>query len=185
MPTTSTRPLLSELPEFQTLADPVLERMHGKAVAFIQAVRTRDNPYWLTLWGRNGLGNGTGKTFLAKAIKEAVKPSLARFIPSTICTHWPSLCDRMQAKEDTAHSFSFAEDAGLLILDDIGAEHQTAAMISKLVRLMESRLRKWTILTTNLDPNAWRERDARISSRIVRDGNIHIQCETKDYSLRK
>lgn len=159
--------------------------MHRRASEFIAAIRTGWNPYWLTLWGRNGKGNGTGKTFIARAISDAVRASLNRHTPPTKFTHWPSLCDRMQAKEDTQHSFAFAEEAGLLVLDDIGAENQTTAMISKLARLMESRLRKWTILTTNLDPNAWRERDARISSRMVRDGNIHLDCETKDFAMRK
>lgn len=157
--------------------------MKQAATTFIHAIRSGQSPYWLTLWGRNGHGNGTGKTYVAKLIQAATRTRFS-CTPPVKWTHWPSLCDRMQAREDTMHSFAFAESAGILILDDVGAEHQTAAMLSKLCRLMESRLRKWTILTTNLSPADWQQRDSRISSRIIRDGNRHLRCETTDYALR-
>lgn len=172
------------MPQFLTLQDPVLEDMKQTATSYIADIRAKKSPYWLTLWGRNGHGNGTGKSFLARLVRDATTGSFG-CTPPAKWTHWPSLCDRMQAREDTMHAFAFAESAGLLILDDIGAEHQTAAMITKLCRLMESRLRKWTILTTNLSPEDWQQRDSRISSRIIRDGNRHLRCETTDYALRK
>ena len=171
------------LRQFETRGDPVLEAMKGAAISFISDVRSRQRPYWLTLWGRAGKGNGTGKTFISGLIADALRASFGHVIPAKKC-HWPSLCDRMQREEETTHAFSFAEDCGLLILDDIGAEHQTSAMISKLCRLMESRLRKWTIITTNLSPADWRDRDSRISSRLIRDGNRHLQCETTDFANR-
>jgi len=158
--------------------------MSAAASTYITDIHAASTPYWLTLWGRNGRGNGTGKTFISRLIRDAVRKSFSCVIPTKF-THWPSLCDRMQSKEETTGSFAFAEECGLLILDDIGAEHQTAAMLSKLARLMDSRLRHWTILTTNLTPDEWQKRDARIASRIIRDGNRHVCCETTDYALRK
>lgn len=158
--------------------------MRKEGLTMIHEIIAKMPPRWLTLWGRNGRGNGTGKTFLSRGIMEASKGALSDYTPSVKFCHWPTLCDRMQSHEDTAHSFAFCEMAGLLVIDDIGAEHQTGAMIAKLCRLMDARLRKWTILTTNLNPDEWQKRDSRISSRIVRGLNRHVQCETMDYALR-
>lgn len=158
--------------------------MHSEANRFLSAIRGGASPYWLTLWGRNGHGNGTGKTFLSRMVMDAARKAFACSVPC-LFVHWPSLCDRMQRQEDTGRKFAFAEEAGLLVVDDIGAEHQTPAMLTKLCRLMESRLRRWTILTTNLSVDDWQERDARISSRIIRDGNKHVRCETVDFAVRK
>lgn len=157
--------------------------MKVASATYIEDIYAGKQPYWLTFWGRNGRGNGTGKTFISRLIADAVRGRFST-MPPVKFTHWPSLCDRMQAHEDTAGTFSFAEGAGLLIIDDIGAEHQTPAMLSKLCRMTDVRLRKWTILTTNLSLNDWQERDSRISSRMSRDGNRHLCCETKDYALR-
>lgn len=158
--------------------------MSREAGAFLVGIADGSPPRWLTLWGRNGTGNGTGKTFLARLLMDAARKRFSCTPPVKFC-HWPSLCDRMQAQDDTMHSFAFCELAGLLVIDDMGAEHQTPAMLSKLCRLMDSRLRRWTVLTTNLSPDDWQERDARISSRIIRDGNRHVCCETTDYALRE
>jgi DNA replication protein DnaC len=177
-------PRSDPLPKFFTLGDVRLAKMHAEGALFLAGIRSALPPYWLTLWGRNGYGNGTGKTFLARMVADAARKSFGCSIPCMFI-HWPTLCDRMQRQEETGRKFAFAEEAGLLVIDDIGAEHQTPAMLTKLCRLLESRLRRWTILTTNLSPDDWQERDARISSRIIRDGSRHVRCETTDYSARK
>ena len=172
------------LAEFETLGDPVLERMRKGAELFAADIISGTNPRWLTLWGRNGVGNGTGKTFLARLIGRRVWGHLPGAIPA-YTLRWGHLCARWQAREDVTQKLGFANDAGLLIIDDAGAENQTQGTVSLLQNLLNGRLGKWTILTTNLSPTEWGERDMRIASRLKRDGAWVIRCETVDYAFRK
>lgn len=156
----------------------------------------RQPPRWLTLWGRNTLGNGTGKTLLAKLLirrARAVIPAIhirnsageiVESFDSTVWLHWPSAVEAMQAREDRRAMLNEAGGCGLLVIDDIGAENATPAMLSKLGDLLNRRLSRWTVITSNLSPDDWQERDARISSRIIRDRNRHVCCETTDFALR-
>jgi hypothetical protein len=40
------------------------------------------------------------------------------------------------------------------------------------------------VITTNLSPDTWRQRDERIGSRLIRDRNVHADCTTADYATR-
>jgi DNA replication protein DnaC len=163
--------------------DPVLEHMRAAGETYLADIRGGAAPYWLTLWGRNGFGNGTGKTYLGELLRRAAAP-LFSSTPPVKLLRWPALVERSQARQDTGASIAFAEECGLLLLDDIGAEHQTGAMLGRLSRILDSRLRKWTIITSNLSPDDWMERDARISSRLIRNGSRQVCCETTDFALR-
>jgi hypothetical protein len=50
--------------------------------------------------------------------------------------------------------------------------------------MLQSRLGQWTVITTNLSPDTWRQRDERIGSRLIRDRNVHVDCTTADYATR-
>ncbi len=71
------------------------------------------------------------------------------------------------------------------MIDDAGAEHQTPATLGLLHGMLQSRLGQWTVITTNLSPDAWRQRDERIGSRLIRDSNVHVDCTTADYATRE
>jgi DNA replication protein DnaC len=172
-----------DLEGFHTCGDPVLEKMLDAAVSYLTSIRTGGSPCWMTLWGTNGKGNGTGKTHLARLIAAAVRNHLPQ-TPAACTLNWPKLCTRWQAREDTGHKLGFARECGLLIIDDAGAEHQSAATVSLLQDLLNSRLGKWTIITSNLSPEEWSARDHRIASRLIRDGSFLVQCETVDYANR-
>lgn len=145
--------------------------MGTNAGDFIRSVKSRDAPYWLTLWG----SPGTGKTHLARQIHRQTK---AHWMD------WVDTCRRYQAKEDLAARLRYAVDAPVLCIDDIGAEHQTAATVGLLHGMMHSRLGKWTVITTNHSPDHWQTVDARIASRIIRGHNRHIDCRTADFATR-
>lgn len=150
---------------------------------YADAIIQRQPPHWLTMWGRNGAGNGTGKTYLANLIADRVRLHLPGAVPVRRL-NWPDLCCRWQAREDIGHKIAMAREAALLIIDDAGAENQSVATVSLLQTLLNSRLKQWTIITTNLSPTDWAERDARVASRMRRDGSWVLRCETTDYALR-
>ena len=155
--------------------------MRDEVEWWVQAVAASAPGYLLTLWGRNGIGNGTGKTHLAKLAKRALHPRLVKFI------HWPTLIAKTQRREDTAWTFQQIEQSGIVILDDVGAEYRSAsgAADARLSALLEVRMRKFTIMTTNFSPEDWERIEPRISSRVCgRDGNRHVCCETMDFSRR-
>ena len=147
--------------------------MGTSAGDFVREIRAKQSPRWLTLWGRSG----TGKTFLARSI-HGMFPGKAHWLD------WVDLCRRYQCKEDITGRLRWACDAALVVIDDAGAEHQTPATLALLHGLLQARIRRWTIITTNLSPDAWRQRDERIGSRIIRDGNTHADCSTLDFAAR-
>jgi len=146
----------TELASFHVLTDPVLTKMRHIAARYIRSVRESRPPCWLTLWGANGRGNGTGKTHLARLIAECVRMHLPA-TPPTCFLSWPTICTRKQSGGDVTHKLGFAREAGLLVIDDAGA---------------------------NLSPAQWSDRDHRISSRLHRHGSYLLQCETADWSER-
>ncbi len=73
----------------------------------------------------------------------------------------------------------------MLLIDDAGAEHQTPATVGLLHGLIQSRLGQWTVITTKLSPDTWRQREERIGSRMIRDRNVHVDCTTADYATRE
>lgn len=155
------------------MGDPVLTTMGVKAGDFIRDIKAKRPRRWLTFWGNPG----TGKTFLARKIHE-MYPKRSHWLD------WVKLCGRYQAKEDVSGRVSWAVDAKLLVIDDIGAEHMTEATVGMLHRLLQMRLGQWTVITSNHSPDRWREIDARIASRIIRDRNIHVDCTTLDFATR-
>ena len=70
------------------------------------------------------------------------------------------------------------------MIDDAGAEHQTPATLGLPHGLLQSRIGHWTVITTNLSPDTWRQRNERIGSRLIRDRNVHADCTTADYATR-
>jgi DNA replication protein DnaC len=72
----------------------------------------------------------------------------------------------------------------VLVIDDAGAEHQTPATVGLLHGLLQSRFGQWTVLTTNLCPDTWRQRDERIGSHLIRDRNVYVDSTTADYATR-
>jgi DNA replication protein DnaC len=159
---------------WKAMGDPVLVTMAKAGGDFVREIKAKAPPRWLTLWGTSG----SGKTYLARII-HGLFPGKAHWLD------WVDLCRRYQAKEETANRIRWAADAPLVVLDDIGAEHQTPATVGLTHSLLHSRLNRWTIITSNLSPDDWSIIDARIGSRLVRGGNKHVECRTQDFATRR
>ncbi len=129
------------------------------------ALRYAEEPdSWLLLQGTYG----TGKTHLAVAIANT---RLARGEPVLFITV-PDLLDHLRSafgpSSEVAYDERFEQirTAPLLILDDLGAESQTAWAQEKLYQLLSHRhaLRLPTVITTNADLERM---DPRIRSRLL------------------
>lgn len=167
----------------------------------------RDNPlkpYWLSYVG----STGSGKTHLAKAIYRwiclNVRPPVAgldtgscivdvpgnekhpweKWASAKGFIDWRKLCARLRAGEwDEAN---WLEDAWLVVLDDIGVEYDPNGLLTAtLDRIINGRLRKWTVITCNFTLAQIAEKfDVRIASRMQRDDSKVIEVDAMDYSLR-
>ena len=97
---------------------------------------------------------------------------------------WPEKADRLRPPQsDDTH---VERRAWLLILDDVGAEHDPSGFVAaKLSALGNARLGKWTVITSNYTLEAFcRCVDQRIASRMIRDRNEVREVNTVDFCLR-
>jgi len=71
-------------------------------------------------------------------------------------------------------------------LDDIGAERASDFSVSKLDRIIDARLGKWTVITCNFTREQIAEHmDVRIASRLGRGENVIVDdINVPDYSTR-
>jgi DNA replication protein DnaC len=155
----------------------------GLEAALAAARAFADRPAgWLILCGTYGVG----KTHLAAAIANvAVSNGI-----TTCFTAAPDLLDHLRATYQPTSTVSYDErfesirEAGLLILDDLGAQNTTPWAQEKLYQLINHR---WigalpTVITTNV---AFEQMDQRIVSRM-RDQDLCqvLVIAADDYRLR-
>lgn len=141
--------------------------------------------------------NGVGKTHCAKAIhKWAQRISLQLplvHIPNVdgddiqLATaqylFWPGVVDGFKRDE-----WDIVEEAckqSLVVLDDVGAEHDPSGIgREKLYYMLERRAQMWTVITTNVPPNQWDTRfESRIASRFLRNCVVVDLADVQDYGL--
>lgn len=161
---------LDALSDFQTLNDPQLEEMKRETARFITAYKRAGEKYWLTLLG----SSGAGKTMLARNIHAICG---GRFYS------WLKIARMLREGEYRWFEDLFTLD--LLIVDDAGAEYQTGFIASKLYELLSERVRRWTVLTSNLSLKAIGDLDLRIASRMIRHNSVVVDVDVPDWNLRK
>lgn len=161
-------------------------------------------PYWLSLCG----GTGNGKTHLAKRAYRWIKVNCRapvagldtgscivdiegkdkhpweKWISPVTFIDWRRLCGTLRSGDFS--EIEFLSDAWFVVLDDIATEHDPSGFIaSTLDRIVNSRLRKWTMITCNLSLEQIAEKlDVRIASRMQRDNSKVIEVDVMDYTLR-
>lgn len=141
-------------------------------------------PRWISFLGRSG----TGKTFLADLIYQiaALDRRLVKhrnLCCGVIASTWKSLYKKLLDRQYWL--MEEYEMANFVFLDEIVCDHDPSGFAKdKLSELICSRVNKWTLITSNLDLAAIEKLDARISSRLIRDGNVIVTCNTKDFASR-
>lgn len=177
--------------EFATFGDPSLVHLFTEAERFADETARGQKPRWLTLSGRSGVG----KTHLARKLKEfwmtrsgfrKVSGRVGTILSRLDCrfVSWRRFIERQRAG-------GFTEIVELcelpfVIVDDIGAEYDPNGFArARLDELLDARLGKWTVITTNLRLSEIGEQlDTRISSRMLRGGSIFAETTATDYNLR-
>ncbi len=162
-------------------------------------------PYWLTLTGVNG----TGKTMLMKQVFNKAhelnpgNPANNPIWPPDWATSgrrryeggerpyclWldeRTLAARMRSGQEWDLAARYRHDF-FLAFDELGSVRDPTNFIADaLSTFCESRLRGWTMFTTNLSLQEIAERiDARVASRLIRDDNQVVQIAARDYAFRR
>lgn len=136
--------------------------------------------------------NGCGKSHIAKKIaywaeRIALKIPMVNTesgvgLASVSFFNWPEVVDGF--KRDQWTIVDDMIESTMLILDDIGAEHDPSRVgIEKLYVVLNRREYKWNIITTNVIPALWDEKfERRIASRLFRNAKHIDLSQVPDYS---
>lgn len=160
----------------------VLEAHRATALWARDIIKHRQPLRWLTIYG----ASGCGKTHLSKLARYAIRQA------GIECQmhNWPRCLVRILSGEYglIGHLCRLP----VLILDDLGAEYiesdRSAALdASKLYEILDGRLTKWTLISSNLSPEHIGDRlDVRIRSRLYRGHNEIIDMSSaEDYGYKQ
>lgn len=156
-----------------------LEQAKNDITEYINSFDGKKN---LLLYGNYG----TGKSHLSIA---ATKKLMAKGY-NCLFLSLPKLLTKIK---DTYNNDGITEDellkaiqqVDLLVLDDIGAEHHTEWVSTKLFEVMDDRAGKSTIYTTNLNSKELREKmNERNFSRLMENVKV-IKMNGEDYRRRE
>lgn len=175
-------------PEFETFADPVLEKLVVQAATFWQAMKRDSSPYILSLVGTCG----TGKTFLAERLYASAMANARLLKHQWLLSpvrkvRWMDTLDQILERDHRVIDELAATN--FLLIDEVSFPKNREGNMSewaleRLTQLISRRMGRWTVLTANVDPNEIEKADARIISRLIRDGNRLVKVTTQDYWLR-
>ena len=163
-----------------------LENRHPR----IQKVEKEVGEFCRDVWESPGHGrllvlygdNGTGKTHCAKAVhrwighvghtKQWVEQTGVISSLKSLMWFWPEFLDALKNGQWDITADCLATP--VLILDEVGGDHDPSKVgADKLCQILSRRENRWTLLTTNVKPEAWAERfDERIASRLARNSRI-------------
>ena len=129
------------------------------------------NRGWLYLHGHYGAGKSHLAAAVAHAALEAGRTVLYRSAPGLLAAK-----DATRFGEPDLLLDLLAAD--LVVLDDIGSEHQSGRTEETLFRLLNDRLNKPLVLTSNLSPD---ELSPRLESRIRRAPSVVCWLPVWDY----
>lgn len=187
---------LKHLKGFERL--PELYESCQETCRFLSDMWNMRTPRCLSLLGPSG----TGKSMLARLVSRFFGRYMAGIkVDQSESDHgqiwrcqggfvdWGESLREMCDSKDFSRMGAFKSHY-FLVLDDIMAEHHKMKELSasKLFEIFNARHgRRWTIVTANISLNNISEQlDPRISSRLIRDGNVVVELpeSTPDYAMR-
>lgn len=177
-------------PSLETAHDTTgtLAKAADAAALLVAEMGARRTPHWLTFAGTRG----SGKTMLAGQIMEqaqALNPGAASLWIGPArrprCV-WYNETEFAQAVQEWPRLPEYLAGDYLVVIDDLGtARDRWDQVADALYRLANARLGKWMVWTTNLTHAEIEAKiDARLASRLIRDGNTAVRITAQDYALR-
>lgn len=145
---------------------------------------------WLSLLGHSGCG----KTMLAKSVYTSSIAHIDR--PNyRLCSDAKRRYEELYldartlatwAYEGRRESIRDLYTVPFLVLDDLGAGYDPRGYLSSIIdELIDRRLGRWTMITSNLFLDAISEKiDERVASRMRRDQNVVLESSAPDYATR-
>lgn len=177
--------------KLETFRHPELIRLEFEACKFCTGYfKNPARGRLLVIYGNNGVG----KSMVAENIVTWAHHARANF-PKIVVgpgalqnadqwfVRWPKFLDDL--KNGSWELVDAAEAVSLLVLDELGGAYDPSGIgTDKLCRILSRREKKWTIITTNLDPASWETSfDRRIASRLYRNA-IHVEMNNvQDYGV--
>lgn len=141
-------------------------------------IDTFDGSKNLLLHGNYGTGKSHLSVAITKKLMEQGKECLFLSLPKLLTKIKDTYNNKGVTEEEL---LSVIEQVDLLVLDDLGAEHNTDWAVSKVFEILDDRSGKSTIYTTNLNSKELRERfNERNFSRLMENTQI-IMMNGKDY----
>jgi hypothetical protein len=188
----------------------VLEKMLAEAKRFIADMASGAEPRWLVLVGTSGVGKShladrvrwwvkaRGRAVYEQHYRRRLDPhgdslkALWTYAQSgAMMCRWGRLISKMRAGEFGAMD----EAAGdwFKVVDDFGVDsfdrdgNVTKFAVQKMTDLVERRLRKWTVITSNYTRSQFGEMfDPRIASRLMRHGSVIVDASAvRDFNIRR
>jgi len=182
-----------------TLADKWLEPFNASGALCLSEARqevsnlmaevlSASAPRWLSLCGHSG----TGKTMLAKLFGEFMRERGQFYVNhrtgAQLVRQWSWWGEDELMQELRGRNFDLVNRLSaqwLLVIDDLGFSHDRSGYAtSALGEILNRRSNRWTLITSNLGAEQWAQRDPRIASRLIRDRNVLVRFDCKDYALR-
>lgn len=167
---------------FEHQNDPERKKLFDAIVAFVGDIRTGYYPYTITLLGSSGIG----KTMLANEVYRWAKrnPQLLGYAPYISYLTASGACERYLNGEYNLPELMIREH--FLVLDDIGTEHDPRGTFrNRIQQVIDKRIGKWTILTSNLSFTQLQHYDSRMASRLIRGDGKVIHSKATDWNLEK
>ncbi|MBT2215866.1 ATP-binding protein [Virgibacillus dakarensis] len=162
--------------------EPTSEALTAAKQTIANYIQEFDGTKNLLLVGNYGTGKSHLSVSVTKKLMEQGKECLFLSLPKLL-TKIKETYNNKGVTEDEL--LEVIQRVDLLVLDDLGAEHNTGWSTTKLFEILDNRAGKATIYTTNLDSKELRERlNERNFSRLMENTEV-IKMNGRDYRRRE
>lgn len=169
--------------------DPSQERAKQTVMRYVENF-SKDNPVPLLIMGEYGLGKSHLAAAAVKGLAEKNITSIFISVPKLL-TKIKSTWDK-RSETSESELLTALESVDCLVLDDLGAEQtkrtdqgEVPWSVSKLFEIIDARIGKHTIFTTNLNHMELQEHLGPRNFSRAMEGVHPIDIKGEDYRLRK